>query len=197
MNIDSSCYERALKRNLAELTNAILKRRALIGMHQADSTHGLDFFRIAEHALYNDILAHAMRVFDRHKDSGGFWYIKKVNEGAMATALTARGVNKDRLETVVSALVHIRNKTHFHIDKGELLDPKMVWLVANLAGDEFEYALRSAFDVLSDLYQKQTGELIDLPEYDGTDIRDLLREREGRRRFTPFEPEREESAFHG
>jgi len=56
----------------------------------------------------------------------------------------------------------------------------MVWLVANLPSDEFEYALRSAFEVLSDLYQKQTGELIELPEYDGTDVRDLLREREGR-----------------
>ena len=36
--MDTSRYQRALKRNLAELSNAILERRALIAMNEAEST---------------------------------------------------------------------------------------------------------------------------------------------------------------
>src|SRR3954452_20304829 len=94
---DNPRYALALKHSLAELSNAILKQRALFGMNAANSLHGLDFFRIAEQALYNDALAHAVRVFDRHKDSGGFWYIQRVDEGAMIAALTRCGVDVNRL----------------------------------------------------------------------------------------------------
>jgi hypothetical protein len=51
MEINDSRFDGAVDRNLAEIGNAILKRRALIGLHSAESAHSVDFFRVAAHAL--------------------------------------------------------------------------------------------------------------------------------------------------
>src|SRR5689334_17468520 len=116
MEINYQRYDQALKRNLAEASNAILKRRALIGLEAAGSAHGLDFFRVATHALYNDVLAHAMRIFDRGKQSAAFWYILRVDESASSAIIAGNGVDIGRVEDLADRFKIIRDKTHFHID---------------------------------------------------------------------------------
>lgn len=170
MEINYERYEQALKRNLAETSNAILKRRALIGMHSAESAHGLDFFRVAAHALYNDILAHTMRVFDRGAQSAAFWYILRVDEPAAKAAIAAHGVDFSRVEGIADRFKVIRDKTHFHIDRDAIANPPAVWDGAGINGNELGYALDSGFAIMSTLYHGRTGLRIAVPDYDGSDV---------------------------
>lgn len=167
-------YEQALKRNLAETSNAILKRRALIGLHSAASAHGLDFFRVAAHALYNDILAHTMRVFDRGAQSAAFWYILHVEKTAAKVAIATHGVDISHVESISDRFKIIRDKTHFHIDRDALANPPAVWDDAGISGNELGYALESAFAVMSTLYYGRTGLRITVPNYDGSDVARII-----------------------
>src|SRR5207249_1505996 len=72
-----AAIDSVLKRNLAELNNAILKRRALIGLHNAESYYALDFFRIAADALFNDMFSHAINVFDLNRRAASLWLISR------------------------------------------------------------------------------------------------------------------------
>ena len=53
-----------IKRNLAESHNALIKRRASVEMTRV-ALYGFGYFQIVGDALFNDILAHAARLFDR------------------------------------------------------------------------------------------------------------------------------------
>lgn len=175
MEINYERYEQALKRNLAETSNAILKRRALIGLHSANSAHSLDFFRVAAHALYNDILAHAMRVFDRGGQSAAFWYILRVDKPAARCAIEKYGINISRIEGIADRFKIIRDKTHFHIDRDAIANPPAVWEDAGINGNELGYTLESGFMIMSELYQGRTGMQISIPDYDGSDVVDIIK----------------------
>ena len=93
MTINNQRYEKAIEQNLAELNNAILKRRALIGIHSIDSAHGLDFFRVATHALYNDIITHTVKVFEDNLNAASFWYIVRTNEAAINKIIKPKNIS--------------------------------------------------------------------------------------------------------
>lgn len=101
-------YDAALERNLAETSNAVLKRRALIGLHSADSSHGLDFFQVAAHALYNDLIAHSVRVLDRHPDAASLWYLLRCDEASVRSEARSLGVDLDALGTLADKLTESR-----------------------------------------------------------------------------------------
>lgn len=165
-------YDAALERNLAETSNAILKRRALIGLHSTDSSHGLDFFRVAAHALYNDLIAHAARIFDRHPDAASFWYVVSCDEtSARAQARALVGVDLDALGVLADKLKGVRDKTLFHIDKKTVENPKLVWSSAEIKGDVLGSGLDGAFLVLAGLHLKRHG----VPDYDGSDATKIIR----------------------
>ena len=168
-------YDAALERNLAETSNAILKRRALIGLHSADSSHGLDFFRVVAHALYNDLIAHAARVFDRHPDVASFWYVVRCDEGSARAQASTLGVNLDELGVLADKLKLVRDKTLFHIDKEAVKNPKLVWSCAEIKGDVLGSSLEGAFRVLAGLYFKRHGVKRTVPDYDGSDAPKIIR----------------------
>lgn len=174
MSINWERYDLALKRNLAEVNNAILERRALIGLINADSAHGLDFFRIAEHALFNDLIAHAIKVFDTHKQAASFWYIKRVDSAALELEAKNSCVKLEDLKEVSEKLKHIRDKTHFHIDKEAVSNPKLVWSLAEITGDYLGESLDAVFKILSSLHYKRTKQKISLPDYDGSDAKKII-----------------------
>lgn len=177
MSIDWERYDAALERNLAETSNAILKRRALIGLHSADSSHAgpLNFFEIAAHALYNDLVAHAARVFDRHPDAASFWYVVRCDEANARAQATALGVDLDQLGALADNLKGIRDKTLFHIDKKAVTDPKVVWAAAQIKGDAFGSGLEGAFRVLAGLHFRRHGVTRAVPDYDGSDALKIMR----------------------
>lgn len=154
-----------------------MKRRALLGLHSADSSHAgpLNFFEIAAHALYNDLVAHAARVFDRHPDAASFWYVVRCDEASARAQATALGVDLDQLGALADKLKGIRDKTHFHIDKKAVTDPKLVWAAAEINGDAFGSGLEGAFRVLAGLHFKRHRVTKSVPEYDGSDAIKIMR----------------------
>jgi len=50
----------------------------------------------------------------------------EANEAAAHRAARACGIDMDELRSIVPKLRHIRDKTHFHIDKRTVEDPAMV-----------------------------------------------------------------------
>src|SRR5665647_3904583 len=108
MSIDSEKLKRVLERNLNELSNCILKRRAYNSLLALKSSHNLNFFRVSAHALHNDLYADAHRVFDKHKDVTTFWYVQKVSPEAFSKAALAANVSVTELELIANKLVHLR-----------------------------------------------------------------------------------------
>jgi hypothetical protein len=168
-------YDAALERTLAETSNAILKRRALIGLHSGDSAHGLDFFRVAAHALYNDLIAHAARVFDRHPDAASFWYVLRCDAASARAQANSLGVDLDALGVLADKLKGVRDKTLFHIDKKAVENPKLVWSSAEIKGADFGSGLDGAFRVLAGLHFKRHGIERTIPDYDGSDAPKIVR----------------------
>lgn len=172
---DSTKLDSALRRNLAELNNAILKRRALIGLDGVGSYHALDFFRVARHALYNDMLAHAARVFDKHREAAGFWFIEEEAGTSIGTIAADQGVSIDTMREASTKLKTIRDKTLFHIDGRAVADPREVWADAALTGRELGWLLESAHAVLASLQRQRSGVSAEIPEYDGSDVPRIIR----------------------
>lgn len=170
-------YNQVIERNLAELSNAILERRALAGLDDANSSHSLDFFRIASHALYNDMISHALKVFDENrKDATSFWFIERVYGQEVDRIATSNFVDIKKIRGVSERLKPIRNKTHFHIDLKWIKNPKEeLWDKAGIKGEEFLYILEKGYCILSDLYEEKTGKLKSVPNYDGSDVPEIIR----------------------
>ena len=167
--------KRALERNLAELSNCILKRRAYNKFIVQKSSHSLDFFRICVHALYNDMFADAHRALDRHKDAASFWYIKNIAPESFSKAAKESGIDTKRLDELTKKLNHIRDRTHFHIDKRNVIKPSEVWVEADITGDEFIYLTENAHEILRCMYLELTGNDNCVPDYNGEDIEKILR----------------------
>jgi len=168
-------YEKAIKRNLNELSHAILERKALIALHDVDSAHAWDFFRIAGNALFNDMISHAIKVFEDSSGATSFWYIERADQAAMNRAAQAIGVAISDLKTLCAGLQHIRDKTHFHIDKGAVFNPQKVWNDAGVTGDDLGVLLDSASRVLIQLYKQKTGKDYATPDYDGSDVENIIK----------------------
>lgn len=167
----------ALKRNFAELNNAILKRTAYNQLCKAGFTYtGMSFFVIADQALFNDMIAGAIRVFDDHKDVSSIWYIIRCNEGAAKKAAAACGTSIESLRAIVPKLRHIRDKTHFHIDREAVEAPDEVWKYAGISGDELTDALYGAAALIAHIKREiYGGELDKLTPYDGSDVHQAVK----------------------
>jgi len=160
-----SRYERAIQRNLAELQRAIMNRTTLLGLEAAGGISHL-FLKLAYYALFNDYVAHCIKVFDRNKQSASFWYVYRTNEKPIAYFARRHKIGIATLEGVSDKLKRIRDKTHFHIDTDGVLDPKVVWREANLSGKELSAAVDAAWEILKHLEMSLQLPETTLPSYD-------------------------------
>lgn len=158
-------YERAIQRNLAELQRAILNRTTLLGFEAAGGISHL-FLKLAYYALFNDYVAHCIKVFDRNQQSASFWYVHRTNEKPIASYARRHKISIAALERVSDKLKQIRDKTHFHIDTDGVLDPKVVWREADLSGKELSAAVDAAWEVLKHLESSLQLPETTLPGYD-------------------------------
>jgi hypothetical protein len=166
----------ALKRNFAELNKAILNRTAYNQLCKAGFTYtGPSFFVITAQALFNDIIARAIRVFDDHKDVTSIWYIIRCNEGAAKKAAAACGTSIESLRAIVPKLRQIRDKTHFHIDREAVEAPQEVWKRAGMSGNELTDALYGAATLIANIKREIYGGELDEPTpYDGSDVHEIV-----------------------
>jgi len=142
----SQRYERAIERNLAELQRAILNRTTLLGLEDAGISHL--FLKLAYYALFNDYIAHCIKVFETRKQAASFWYIYRTNQKPIDACAHREKISVKALEKVSEKLQHIRDKTHFHIDTTGVIDPKAVWHQAGLTGKELSAAVDAAWQHL-------------------------------------------------
>lgn len=161
----SQQYERAIERNLAELQRAILNRSTLLGLEDAGGISHL-FLKLAYFALFNDYIAHCIKVFETGKQAASFWYIYRTNQKPIDACARREKISIKALEKVSGKLKHIRDKTHFHIDTTGVLDAKAVWREAGLSGKELSVAVDAAWHMLTNLQQSLSLPEVMLPEYD-------------------------------
>lgn len=168
-------YQEALKRNLSELGIAILQRRAMVGMETADSFHDWDFFRLSYVSIFNDMIAHAIKVFDGNKQSSTFWYLYQCEKAEVDSFAITNGIEITDLENLQKKLRIIRDKTHFHIDENGVLDPHKVWQEADITGEELAKGIDLTYDIIAHIFQKEFGYAPYLPDYDGSDVTEIIK----------------------
>ena len=173
--ITETRYQRALKRNLHEVGRAILEQRAMVGLENADTYHTVDFIRISYDALFNDMMAHAIKVFENRKGDASFWYIKRCKEKEINDFIQKNNINSSRFQNLTDSLKQIRDKTHFHIDRDAVKNPKQVWLDAGVKGSELAKGLDDLWQILNYLYKLELGGEFAYPEYDGKDATEIAK----------------------
>jgi len=166
---------KAVERNLADLSNCILKRRAYNAFMDLHSRHTLDFFRIAMHALREDMFAEAHRVFDTHKDAASIFYIQRIAPAAFNRALKKSGFDFQELQVIAAKLSKIRNRVQFHTAKKDVELPGAVWKDADMSGNEFIRLTEQAHEILRLMNLEIAQEDHLIPDYHGKDIESILR----------------------
>jgi hypothetical protein len=161
----------AVYQNLNEVAEALYYMSALVGMAEAKSENKLLFLRVASDALKNDMVSHLMRVLDRTNKTASFWYIYKKEKDAIDKVAKEESINFSLLEELSTKdrLYHIRNKTHFHLDKNYTYNQCDSWKEANISSQEMKNALESLLLILSSLFKKYSGIEFSGIDYNGTD----------------------------
>jgi hypothetical protein len=169
-----SRYSRALIRTINQIVAAVLERRALVGLEQAGSAHGWDFFRVAYNGMFSDMLAHCMRALDRNGQSASFWYIYRCQQKAVDEFVIQRGIDWSLIESITDKLKHVRDKTHFHIDRDAVFSSQAVWQTADIKGLQLARCVDSLSAILQFLHARQFGLPFNAPDYDGTDAARII-----------------------
>lgn len=174
---DTSTLKAAIQRNFDELNNAILKLTAHNELARQKLIYvRMSFFAIVGQSLYNDMLAHTMRVLDEHKQSLSFWYVLRCNEAVVNKAALAAGLDLNELKHLSTKLKSVRDQTHFHIDRKSVKDPKSIWKEANITGATFAMALQTMAVTLAHTKKEIFGgELETVTDYDGSDIAKIVK----------------------
>lgn len=143
-------YAAAIARNLSELQRAKLNRTAMLAIEKEHATgHGI--FRIAYFALFNDYIAHAMKVFEGSQRVASFWYLCRTDRHLVDAFLKKTNVDLNSLYEISRKLKIVRDQTHFHIDKDAVLNPKEIWKTAGLKGRELSDTIDLAWNVVCHL----------------------------------------------
>jgi hypothetical protein len=146
--------------------------RALRGLGRAKSYHGVDFIQLATWALHDQMIAHAIKVLDR-REQAGLWYLVAKNRRAIPKLCAQHDVLIGHVRAIERKLKLIRDKTHFHLDKRGVRDPRSIWREAGLTGKQLEDAIDASLRLLCVLHKEIRGTEYPLPYYDGTDARKI------------------------
>jgi hypothetical protein len=167
-------YARALTRNLYEVRSALSERNAVNAIVEVAPTTSWSFFSCAFSALYDDMLAHAMKVLDRHKDAASFRYLYRCNTSEIEELLKKIDLTIADIEKLSENLKDIRNGTHFHIDRNGVFDPSNIWKKANISGDFFNRVIEGIWDILNHLYISLHQKPFIQSIYEGKDIKEII-----------------------
>lgn len=168
-------FKSAVARNLAELQRAIHNRDAMVAL-EAESATGYAIFRIAYLALYNDYMAHAMKVFEVSKRVASFWYLYRTDQGIADGFAQTHSIDIKFLEDISAKLKSVRDSTHFHIDADTVADTKRIWREAGIKGSELSKAIDDAWRLVTHLQQQHRLPSVQLlPEMAKDQLRSQIR----------------------
>jgi hypothetical protein len=160
--------EKAIVRNANELAKAILYSRALDGLSKSTSYHCIDFFRLAEWAMFDQMISHAIKTLDQREPYGVLGLVA-MQPARAAAFFDARQADKLVIEMMGGKLQIIRDKTHFHLDKKGVCSPTDVWKNASINRDDLMQAISVSFEFICVLHSDILGRKFELPNYDGSD----------------------------
>jgi hypothetical protein len=146
--------------------------RAWQGLSKAKSYHGIDFIQLAAWALHDQMIAHSIKVLDR-REQAGFWYLVTKRKHTIPKLCAKHHVLIGHVRSIEKKLELIRDKTHFHLDRRGVRDPKAVWRQAGIRGRELESAIDAALRLLCVLHKEIRGAEYPVPYYDGSDARKI------------------------
>ncbi len=164
--ISKSKYQKALERNLFEASKAILERKILVGFEKAGKYSGSTFLHVTYEALFNDMIAHAIKIFGVSKDEASFWHIKNYKQNEIDNFIQDKDIDITKLEEITCSLKHIRDKTHFHIDRKAVINPEKVWSEAGIIGKDLAKAIDDVWVILNHLFKLEYGRNFPSPDYD-------------------------------
>lgn len=178
-NSSNERYFKAIRRNLFEVAHALLERKVLIPIENYNKKHGVygeNFFSISYRALFNDMIAHSIKVLDENRKSATFWYIFKVDMAKIKKLSSYTEEKTELLRELTSKFKIIRDKTHFHIDKKGVLGPALIWKNAGVKGKDLGEALKYLWNLLNELHQVVFNENFphQIDFYDAKDVLKIL-----------------------
>ena len=161
MKHPSPRYVSTVARNLAELQRAIHNRDAMLAI-EAERATGYPIFRIAYLALYNDYMAHAMKVFEESSRVASFWYLYRTDQGLADRFMQKKGIEIASVSEMSTRLKKVRDATHFHIDADSVSDTKRIWRTAGITGSALSKTIDSAWNVVRHLQEHHSLPRVDL-----------------------------------
>ena len=168
-------YQAALNRNLSELSRAILIRKVIIGIENYNTKYISTFIHIIYEALFNDMISHSIKVFENRKGNASFWYLFKYKEKEVNEYIKTIELNINEFEEITKKLKHVRDKTHFHIDRDAVKDPEVVWNSVNIKGNELAAAIDKAHLILKYLYLIEYKKEFFMPIFDSAEATEIVK----------------------
>lgn len=169
---------KALNRNLNEVLKALYEFTVLTRLEKSfpNVFNNEEFFGIAYEAVFNDMIAHSIKLFEKHRDSASLWYIYNCNQKEIETLWRDTG-NLNKLKEISMKLKSVRDKTHFHIDKKGVMDTKQIWKDANIKPEFLKECLLIAYKTLNHIFKLENK--VDFPwkpnTYKGDEIPHYIR----------------------
>jgi hypothetical protein len=130
------------------------------------------------------MIAHAIKVLERripkkgaetgHRKRNevvGLWYLLGKKRKELPRLCAHHNVLLGQIRSIDQKLLLIRDKTHFHLDRRGVRDPRAIWTKADLTERQFEDGVDASLRLLSVLYKDLHGSEYPFPRYDGSDAR--------------------------
>ncbi|MBI4767133.1 MAG: hypothetical protein HY787_21515 [Deltaproteobacteria bacterium] len=133
------------------------------------------FFSYAYLALYNDMVAHAIKVLDKHKDASSILYLYRCNKKEFEFLSDKYELPYEDIEVLSDKLNQIRDKTHFHIDKSAVFNPSAIWKGAKIKNSFFNSVMEKLWEVLKELHLSAYNKPFIQYVYDGADVEVIIK----------------------
>lgn len=167
IDMDHETYHAALRRNLNELVIAGLEFDAYREIGDKLLLDWYDsFFVLAQDALFNDMVAHMIKVLDQNSQSATFWYMFRYKSEEVKEFVRRENIDFMAIYDIAEKLKIVRDKTHFHIDKKGVRNPKAVWSSANITYDDLQENMESVYRILNHLHTKEFDSEFSKPKID-------------------------------
>ncbi|MGZ4159739.1 MAG: hypothetical protein ACXVNF_02915 [Neobacillus sp.] len=169
--MNNEILKNSVYQSLNEISDAIFYLYALIGMSKAKKENNILFLKLASDALKNDIMSRLIKVLDKTRNTGSFWYIYEQEMIDIDNLVIQELIDFNAIKALCNQnrLYKIRNKIHCHLDKDYTFNQADAWQEANISTKEIKIALESLHRILRFLFEKYEGKPFPVIDYDGTD----------------------------
>lgn len=172
--MNKSFLTKTIERNLREFKDAIIMVRVMDQIDKTKTLHPLNFFKVACIALHNDVISHLCKVYEINGKGKSFWYIEKEQRPKVSNIALNHSISIINMKKISIRLKHIRNQTHFHIGSQNPINPNIIWEESDIKNYEIRELIKFGIIILIDLYHSISKTKYVMPDYDGSDVKDII-----------------------